>query len=326
MSSATFILLVLVVGFVVLLLLQFIRATRIGKGDRVVAMTGERGAGKTFNVCELGERRFRKLKLEYKLGIIKGDEPSVYSSFPAKIGGEMTHVLKREHLLFQELLPENCVILISEFSEIASNLDYANPLVVLYLDMWIRLIRHLYNGHVIIDDQAFGQVLINIRRRTNTVYSLSNFRRWLFITPFYKVNVDVLKCIEDTINVNNIEEENNNYLFGFLPYRFMHKQKYNTRCYQDVKYTGFTFKAPDEWQDDMKTNYLIDLSCTKEDEKAYKEEGRKYALYRMFKNAKQGIEDCLELAVQNDDKVKIIRYTDILQKMNSAKVESEVTK
>ena len=51
----------------------------------------------------------------------------------------------------------------------------------------------------------------------------------------------------------------------------------------------------------MKTNYLIDLSCTKEDEKAYKDEGRKYALYRMFKNAKQGIEDCLELAVQNDD-------------------------
>ena len=234
--------------------------------------------------------------------------------------------MKREHLLFQELLPENCVILISEFSEIASNLDYANPLVVLYLDMWIRLIRHFYNAYVFIDDQAFGQVLINIRRRTNTVYNLSHFRRWLLITPFYKVNVDVLKCIEDTVNVNNIEETNDNYLFGFLPYKWMKKRKYNTRCYQDVKYTGFTFRAPDEWSDDLKTNYIIDLSCTKDEEKAYKEEGRKYALYRMFKNIKQGIEDCLELAKINDDKPKIIRYTHMLEELNKPEVENEVTK
>ncbi len=326
MSSVSIILLVLAVGFLVLLLLQFIRRKKIGRNERVVSFSGEPGAGKTFTLVERGDERFRDLKLNYKLGLLDGDEPSAWSSFPAIIGGEKTHVLKREHLLFQELLPENCVVLISEFSEIASNLDYANPLVVLYLDMWIRLIRHLYNAYVYIDDQAFGQVLINIRRRTNTVYNLSHFHRWLFITPFYKVNVDVLKCVEDTVNVNNIEATNDDYLFGFLPYKWMKKKKYNTRCYQDVKYTGFTFKAPAEWSDDLKTNYIIDLSCTKDEEKAYKEEGRKYALYRMFKNAKQGIEDCLELAIQNDDKAKIIRYTDMLEKMNSAKVESEVTK
>ena len=61
MSSYSIILLVFAVGFVVLLLLQFIRATRIGKGDRVVAITGEPGAGRPFTVCELGQRRFRQL-------------------------------------------------------------------------------------------------------------------------------------------------------------------------------------------------------------------------------------------------------------------------
>ncbi len=324
MSTTAIIILVAVVGFFVLVLLQFLRATKIGKGERVIALTGEPGAGKTFNVCERAESIYRRLKFEYKFGILKGDEPSAWSSFPAVIGGEKTHVLKREHLLFQELLPENCVILISEFSEIASNLDYANPLVILYLDMWIRMVRHFYNAYVIIDDQAFGQVLINIRRRTNTVYSLSNFRRWLGIMPFYKVNVDVLKCIEDTINVNNIEENNNDYLFGFFPYRWMNKRKYDTRCYSNVKYTGFTFKAPDEWSDDLKTNYIIDLSCTKEEEKAYKEEGRKYALYRMFKNIKQGIEDCLELAKINDDKLKIIRYIRMLEELNKPETEKEI--
>lgn len=326
MSTTAIIILVVAVGFLVLVLLQFLRATKIGKGERVIALTGEPGAGKTFNVCERAESIYKRLKFEHKFGILKGDEPSVYSSFPAIIGGEKTHVLKREHLLFQELLPENCVIMISEFSEIASNLDYANPLVTLYLDMWIRLIRHFYNAYVVIDDQAFGQVLINIRRRTNTVYNLSNFRRWLLITPFYKVNVDVLKCIEDTVNVNNIEETNNDYLFGFLPYKWMKKKKYDTRCYSDVKYTGFTFRAPDEWSDDLKTDYIIDLSCTKEEEKAYKEEGRKYALYRLFKNVKQGIEDCLELAKINGDKVKIARYTGMLEELNKPEVENEVTK
>lgn len=324
MSTTAIIILVALVGFLVLLVLQFIRATKIGKGERVIALTGEPGAGKTFNVCERAESIYRRLKFEYKFGILKDDEPSVYSSFPAIIGGEKTHVLKREHLLFQELLPENCVIMISEFSEIASNLDYANPLVVLYLDMWIRLIRHLYNAYVVIDDQAFGQVLINIRRRTNTVYSLSNFRRWLLITPFYKVNVDVLKCIEDTLNVNNLDADNTDYLFGFFPYKWMHKRKYDTRCYSDVKYTGFTFRAPDEWSDDLKTNYIIDLSCPKDEEKAYKEEGRKYALYRMFKNIKQGIEDCLELAKINDDKPKIIRYTHMLEELNKPETEKEI--
>ena len=326
MSTTAIIILVVIVGFLLLVALQFARSTKPGKNERVINFSGEPGAGKTFTLVERGDERFRKLKLDYKFGLIDGDEPSAWSSFPAIIGGEKTHVLKREHLLFQELLPENCVILISEFSEIASNLDYANPLVVLYLDMWIRLIRHFYNAYVFIDDQAFGQVLINIRRRTNTVYNLSHFRRWLLVTPFYKVNVDVLKCIEDTVNVNNIEETNDNYLFGFLPYKWMKKRKYNTRCYQDVKYTGFTFRAPDEWSDDLKTNYIIDLSCTKDEEKAYKEEGRKYALYRMFKNIKQGIEDCLELAKINDDKPKIIRYTHMLEELNRPEVENEVTK
>ena len=324
MSGLQIILLIVAVGFLILLFLQFIRAKKIGKGERVISFSGEPGAGKTFNVCERAAARYRELKFKHKLGLLDGDEPTVWSNFPAVIGGEKTHVLKREHLLFQELLPENCVIMISEFSEIASNLDYANPLVVLYLDMWIRLIRHFYNAYVFIDDQAFGQVLINIRRRTNTVYNLSHFRRWLLITPFYKVNVDVLKCIEDTVNVNNIEETNDNYLFGFLPYKWMKKRKYNTRCYQDVKYTGFTFRAPDEWSDDLKTNYIIDLSCTKDEEKAYKEEGRKYALYRMFKNIKQGIEDCLELAKINDDKPKIIRYTRMLEELKNPEIEKEI--
>lgn len=325
MSSMQVILLIVAVGFLILVVLQFIRAKKIGKGERVISFSGEPGAGKTFNVCERAAARYKELKLKYKLGLLDGDEPTVWSNFPAVIGGEKTHVLKREHLLFQELLPENCVIMFSEFSEIASNLEYANPLVTLYLDMWIRMIRHFYNAYVIIDDQAFGQVLINIRRRTNTVYNLSNFRRWLWITPFYKVDVDVLKCIEDTINVNNIEEENNDYLFGFFPYKWMNKRKYDTRCYSNCKYTGFTFKAPEVWADDLKTNYIIDLSCTKEEEKAYKDEGRKYALYRMLKNIKKGMEDCLELATVNGDTVKIARYTRMLAELNKPDFENEVT-
>lgn len=318
-DTVLIILLALFVGFVILLALQYIRAKRIGKGDRIIAFTGEPGAGKTFNVVEQGEQRYKKLKTQYKLGMLKGDEPTVWTTFPCKIQGEMTHVLKREHLFFKELLPDNSVILISEFSEIASNMDWDNPNVILYLDMWIRFCRHFYNAYVIIDDQAFGQVLINIRRRTSTVYSLSNFRRWLGITPFYKVNVDELKCVEDTINVNNIEEDNQQYLFGLLPYKIMQKNKYNTRCYEHVKETGLTFKAPEEWQEDMCTNYIIDLSATKEEVKNYKEEGRKYALYRMFKDTRKGIEDCLELAYQNGDIIKIERYTKLLEAMEKDK-------
>lgn len=318
-NTVLIIVLVIAVGFLVLLALQYIRAKRIGRGDRIIAFTGEPGAGKTFNVVEQGEKRYKSLKTKHKLGLLKGDEPTVWTTFPCKIDGEMTKVLKREHLFFKELLPDNCVILISEFSEMASNLDYDNPNVVLYLDLWIRFCRHFYNAYVIIDDQAFGQVLINIRRRTSTVYSLSNFRRWLYITPFYKVNVDELKCIEDTINVNNVAEDNEQYLIGFLPYKFMQKNKYNTRCYMNVKETGLTFNAPDEWSDDMYTNYIIDLSATKEEVKNYKEEGRKYSLYRMFKETKKGIEDCLELAYLNGDVQKIKRYEDMLDKMEKDK-------
>lgn len=319
------ILLIIFGAFVVFIIVQFVKAKHLNGKDRIICFSGEPGAGKTFNLVERATAIYRRQKLKYKLGLLKDDEPSIYSTFPMKIGKYKSCVLKREHLTFDELLPQNCIICISEFSEIACNLEWENPLVVLYLDMWIRMCRHFYNAYVLIDDQAFGQVLINIRRRTNTVYNLSRFRRFLGILPFYKVDVDELKCIEDTVNINNIDSDEQQYFFGFFPYKFMHKEKYNTRCYKDVIYTGFDFNAPEEWSDDLTTNYIIDLSVTKDEIKEYKAEGRKYALYRMFKSVEQGIKDCLSLAEKNGDIMKIEKYKNMLLKLSDSSVRADVT-
>lgn len=231
------------------------------------------------------------------LGMKKYDKSvEVYSNIPLYLGkGKYSNVLTREHILLLKPFPSDEIPLVlwDEIGMSANQYSYGDPNIMSdnindryqCVETFIRLFRQFYgegNGdacRIYATDQATGDVCINLRRRFGFVDNLSNFRRWLGITPFYKVDVSTLMMQEETItNVNNTKkdkDEKQEYYFGWLPYRWMKKPNYDSHCFSGVKYTGFSSTVNfTNWKDNdyqytddlgvvhkdvLKTNYCPDL-------------------------------------------------------------------
>lgn len=272
------------------------------KREVVRIRTGSLGSGKTFTTVKDLIKDYKKLNLRYRFRkhpiarLLYGNDirrPEVYSSIPLRLNKKKwSNVLKREHLLCQELFPEDCVPLVmwDEVGLSANQYSFKDDNIISHninekyqcLEAFMRFYRHFYgdrddNCRVYTTDQATGEVCINIRRRFGTAYNLEDFHRWLGFMPFYKVNVRPMVMAEDSIeNINNVksdEDEKDKYYFGFLPYRWMNKllgvKRYDSHCFVIAKSMGFVSEVPfDNWQDNpygYLTNYCPDLRKNKAD-------------------------------------------------------------
>lgn len=275
------------IGLTVVIYLQYWHAEKYVSG---AIITGPRGSGKTRLLTIKTVRSYRWQKLLYKLHLIK-DEPRVYSNVPLRLTKhDYAYVLKREHILMTEKLPEGSMIFWDEQGTSANQYSSADPNVITEnyikgfhcLENFQRFYRHFIGksqGTVGATDQATGDVNIQIRRRYDKAYQLEHFRRWLWIMPFYKVNVRPLLMsegdVQNVASVDRVQGEKPRYFFGFLPYKWMDIQHYDTYCYSlayDKPNPCFVDNVPfDNWQDNphgLKTDYIIELRQSDEEKAA----------------------------------------------------------
>lgn len=266
--------------------------------NTVICFVGTMGSGKTALAVFKALAVYAKMRLIHflcKYVVILRfffpnwyRKPVIYSNIPIRVKlfgkNQFSRVLRVEHILRQKLLPEGAIIVFDEIGQFASQWDYENPLVREQLADFIRFYRHWLDGRVFVTDQSSDNIVKVVRCRLGIIYHLNNYRRWLKVSPFYKVDVTPLLMVEDSQKEINVEVGERCYFFGFRWYRWAEKRlklaRYNSRCYSEIYRYG-AIREPVPFDSTLKTRYLMDLSVSKSDSKDYKENKKKYrdALY-----------------------------------------------
>lgn len=226
-----FYIVLLIVAIIVLWKLW--RSYRFNTYDTVVAFTGGLGSGKSFMSVDIAikllKRNRRKVfwKNLLRRKSKKLPRPMLYSSIPVKISRrEMALELTEQHLLLQERIPQGSVVLLDEIGAFCSQFDYKVKNADIF-DEFVRFFRqYTRGGYLVCNDQCSENIVLQVRRRLNTVYNLMGFRKWFGL--FYTVKVRNITVSEEikTVEEQNTED-NMSTKFGFLPLR----RRYDTYCY-----------------------------------------------------------------------------------------------
>lgn len=285
-----FIVLLLFFFLSILVLINLIFQKRLGM-EAVLALTGAPGSGKSKVGVTKAVKAYKKRLWIWRLGLMgKVPRPLFYSNIPIFFKlpvcfgfgkREWSKVLTYEHLVLQERIAEFSVIFIDELGQFADQYSHNNPFVIQYLQKFIRFIRHYIDGIMIMTDQSSSNVVVAIRRRVNTIYNLSGFRRWLFF--WYKTDVDEMMIAEDimTFKDSAIDDGDKQYFMGHLPFKWFWflditrpftTKAYDSRCFKplfdDIEHS----KTPDVWSEYM-TKYLIELPNNKAMKDQFKRDG-----------------------------------------------------
>lgn len=225
--------------------------------------SGGLGSGKTFLLTKKAIALYRSSIWKYRISKILNKLSFglieiypiryIYSNYPIKISKKKySRILSREHLLGIKKLPEYAIVVIDEASAIFPNQARKSDIAITYNFRWFR---HFVGGTLLLADQSVGSIDIEIRRRINIVYYLSDFKS--IIGVFYKVNIYRVLYAEDIItNTNSVNTVDNNIMYGVFGLR-----KYASRYYkynypalsQGVEYFNF------------KNSYLIEEKNKEED-------------------------------------------------------------
>ena len=223
--------------------------------------------------------------------------PELYSSIPVKYkcGFFKTRYalkLEPEHLTLQSNIIPGSVIFLDEIDVFCNQYGFTNSNIIVtstkndiqrkrdklesgektpdngLVDEEIRLFRHLYTNtetgvepKLIVNSQATSNIITVIRRRLNTVFVLSTFRKWgLPLLPKFLYTV---KCRNITITdeITNTSEENTEdnmrLVIGFLPLFY---RRYNSHCYHGRADT-IPYQEEKQWQR-LTTERLIKCPVT----------------------------------------------------------------
>ena len=221
---------ILLIGLIILLW-RLASSYRLKTYDTVLAFTGGLGSGKSFMSVQQARRLLRKKRFKVAVhNILKPRDkllrPLLYSSIPVRVSKtEMAVKLTAEHLLLQRQIVRNSVVFIDEVGGFCSQFDYRAQNADVF-DEFIRFFRHYIQGYLIVNDQCSENIVLQVRRRLNTVYNLMGFRTFLGIVYWLRVrNISVSEEIK-TIEEQDTED-NMTLLVGILP-RF---RAYDTHCY-----------------------------------------------------------------------------------------------
>jgi hypothetical protein len=250
--------------------------------NTIISFTGGLGSGKTFLAVKYAVRDHRRKLIKHYVNKLTkifykkhAQRPAIYSNIPVRVWGKTwAHQLQYEHIVGTKRLPDYCTIIFDELGMTASQWSYDHPMVRQHLDRFIRLFRHWTDGRLYITDQNSSNIVVNIRRRINQIYHLSDFKRYLGF--FYKVNVSEIMITEDMMTVQQTTETNElPYFFGLLPFKILEligfKRKYDSRCYS-ITYTAPEPEEITTWQA-YKTDYEIELPNDPELQKIFKQRG-----------------------------------------------------
>lgn len=208
---------------------------RLNTYDTVLAFTGGLGSGKTFMSVLKARQLLRKKRIlvawhNFWHPKDRQPRPLLYSNIPVKVSKtEMAVRLTWQHLLLQRKIVLNSVVLIDEVGGFCSQFDYRASNSEAF-DEFVRFFRHYVQGYLIVNDQCSENIVLQVRRRLNTVYNLMGFRTFLGLVYWLRVrNISVSEEIK-TVEEQDTED-NMTLLIGLLP-RF---RAYDTHCYS-VRY------------------------------------------------------------------------------------------
>ena len=222
-------LLLAVVLFVILIIKPYIMHY-----DTVISFTGGLGSGKSLISTQMAVRLLRKNRWKVRFHNIRHPKkkiakPVLYSSIPLRVSRrEWALQLTPDHLTLQKHLPEKCVVFIDEIDSYASQFDYKLPNIIQNFDEFTRFFRHYTKGgYLVCNTQATDNLVLQIRRRMNSVFNLMHFKKYFWI--FYTVKVRNISISEEikTVEVED-KEDNMSTLFVILPIFF---RRYDTYCY-----------------------------------------------------------------------------------------------
>lgn len=216
--------LLFIVGIIFLIVI--IKKFKTPRLEYLNLISGGIGGGKSSSaVCRIKSmlRRFyflfrnRKIKNDYiifssvPLGKLSRDKSYRYIKiFNHKI---KCYDLTLDVLTLQKRLPQNEVILyIDEFSNIASQFDYNNPIISDNINEFFRNFRHYTNGlgYIFAIDQCSQNIFLQVRRRANYCYSMVSCKKIKFlpimIYQFRKIlisdevqnEIDLQDCVNES--------------------------------------------------------------------------------------------------------------------------------
>lgn len=205
--------------------------------DTVISFTGGLGSGKSLISTQMAVRLLKKNRWKVRFHNWKHPfnkskhiaRPVLYSSIPLRVSRkEWALQLREEHLTLQERLPEKCIVFIDEIDSYASQFDYKLPNIIQNFDEFTRFFRHYTKGgYLVCNTQATDNLVLQIRRRMNSVFNLMHFKKWFFI--FYTVKIRNITLSEEIKTIEEEDAEDNmSVKFGILP---VFCRRYDTYCY-----------------------------------------------------------------------------------------------
>ena len=223
---------------------------RLNTYDTVVAFTGGLGSGKSFLSVQTAIKLLRRKRREVWWHNLthkkdKREMPLLYSSIPVRVSKkEMATVLTDDHLLLQRHIVKGSVVFLDEIGGYCSQFDYRAVNADVF-DEFVRFFRHYVQGYLVCNDQCSENIVLQVRRRLNTVYNLMCFRKHFF-GLFYTVKVRNISVSEEIKTIEEQDTEDNmTTLLGVMPFY----PRYDTHCYagrydrvevaKEAKHKGF---------------------------------------------------------------------------------------
>lgn len=215
------------------------------KYDTIIAFTGGLGSGKSFlsvgksvKLLRINRRkvrwhnRFERVKKFFSSKHVLDiwELPLLYASIPVRISKkEWSIQLMPEHLLLTKRVVPRSVVFIDEVGAWASQFDFDNPNIRDNFDEFIRFYRqYTKGGYLVVNDQCSENIVLQIRRRINTVFNLMHFKKWFKV--IYTVKVRNISISEEIKTVEEQDTEDNmTLLWGFMPWF----KRYDTYCYSE---------------------------------------------------------------------------------------------
>ena len=243
---------------IAVMLIVFIVRPYVINYDTVLSFTGGLGSGKSLISTQMAVRLLKKNRLKVFFHNLRHPKkriprPILYSSIPLRISKkEWAYQLTAEHLTLQARLPEKCVVFIDEIDSFASQFDFKLPNIIENFDEYCRFFRHYTKGgYLVCNTQCTENLVLQIRRRMNTVFNLMHFKKWFWL--FYTVKVRNISISEEikTVETEDVED-NMSTLFGILP---IFCRRYDTYCYSG-RYESVPYK-PEKRYIRLKTNRVI---------------------------------------------------------------------
>lgn len=265
------------------------------KLNTVVCITGAPGSGKTKTGTSLAIRNYRRQRFLYvlnklTLGLLAlyvpkaKYAPHLYSNIPICIGEKnkrpvFCEVLKMEHILMTERLPEYSTVFIDEIGSFCGQWEYENPYVQCNVQVFVRFFRHFIGTEragLIMTEQSSDFIAKVIRDRVGMIINMTECRRAWKILPILRLKYVELLSVEGTSSTLTVNSSKLPYIAVFTPYRWMPQKRkvYESRCYKYL-YQNKAIRSAASF-DDYYTRYLIDLSVNERDKVLYKRNRKQY--------------------------------------------------